>query len=187
MCPTLFDSNKTKQVQNNVRELFKDMTKEFRVHLMHTFMWSEDKLEEYLKKNTSLQGDELKEAYSHLESLLARIESFAAEKSAKEFPSYDEWVTQEFKKYKDEHWEDREDIERLMGEGGVVAPGPTSPMDSMANDSISHYEHQKEEFDKVQVRSKEAIGLMRSPPYQSLQQELQSMQEMIVDGINHRH
>lgn len=186
MCPTLFNQEQTKKVRNNVRELFSNMTPEFREHLMHSFMWTQDKLEEYLRRDGSLQGDELKDAYSHLESLLARIESFASEKSKTEFPSYEQWVDDEYQKYKEEHWEDHEDIERLMDEGGVVAPGKTSPMETMANDSLSHYNFQKSEHDASEHRSKEAIALMQSPAYKSLLFQAGTMHDTIMDGIKHR-
>lgn len=186
MCPTLFSKEQNKLVQNHVRELFAAMTPEFRDHLMRSFMWTEDKLDEYLRREDTLQGDNLKDAYSHLESLLARIESYAAEKCGKEFPSYEVWVDEEYRKYKEEHWEDHEDIERLMGEGGVVAPGKTSPMDTMANDSLSHYNHLKSEHDACEHRSKEAIALMQLPAYKSLLTQAGTMHDMIMDGINHR-
>ena len=185
MNATAFSQEDTKKIQDNVRTLFDAMSPKFREHLMHSFMWTQDKLEAYLTHDGALQGDELKDAYSHLESLLARIESFAAEKSQKEFPSYDQWIDEEYQKYKSERKEDREDIERLMGEGGVVAPGKTSPVDTMANDTLSHYNHLKSEFDTVQHRSKEAIALMQSPPYQFLQAQVQVMSRVIMDGIAH--
>ena len=186
MCPTLFESKDAKQVQNNVRALFKAMTPEFREHLMRSFMWDQDKLEEYLSRNQSLQGDELKDAFNHLESLLARIESFAAENPKKPFPSYEQWIKDEFYKYEEEHFEDHEDIERLMDEGGVVAPGKTSPAETMADDSLSYYNHLKSEHEKIQSRSSEAIALMQSPHYKELLSEADVMHNMIVDGIKNK-
>lgn len=186
MCPTLFESKDARQVQDNVRALFKAMTPDFREHLMHSFMWTQDKLEEYLSRNKSLQGDELKDAYSHLESLLARIESFASENSKAQFPSYNQWVKDEFEKYETEHSEDYEDIERLMDEGGVVAPGKTSPAETMANDSLSHYNHLQSEFEKTQSRSKEAMKLMQLPLYKYLLAETNRIHNMIMDGIKNK-
>jgi len=183
MKPILFQPKDTKQLQYNVRELLAQLTPNFRDYLMHSFVWSEDKLEEFLTRNVELSGDELRDAYSHLDSLLSRIESFAAEHSAKEFPSYEHWVDQEYQKYKSSLQEDKEDIERLMDEGGVVAPGKTSPVDAMANDSLSHYNHVKEEFDKKQKRSKEAVVIMRSPAYINLQKQAAAMSEAIIGGI----
>jgi len=186
MCPTLFERKDTKLLQNNVRELFNSMSQEFREHLMRSFMWTEDKLEEYLNKNSALEGDQLREAYSHLESLLARIESFACEKSKESFPTYDEWVDEEYQKYKVEHREDVEDIERLMDEGGVVAPGKTSPVDTMDNDSLSYFNHLKTEFDIKQKRSIEADKLVRTSQYKNLQAQAAEMHAMILQRINHK-
>ncbi len=183
MNPLLFKPNDTKQLQYNVRELFAQMTPGFRDHLMHSFLWSQDKLEQYLRRDIILSGDELKDAYSHLESLLSRIESFAAEKTDQDFPSYEKWVDEEYHKYKSSLAEDKEDIERLMDEGGVVSPGKTSPVDTMANDSLSHYNHLKSEFDKTQKRSHEASALMRSPQYINLQKQAEEMSVAIVSGI----
>lgn len=183
MKPILFQPKDTKQLQYNVRELFAQMTPDFRDYLMHSFLWSQDKLEEYLSRNVELSGAELRDAYSHLDSLLSRIESFAVEHSAKEFPSYEQWVDEEYQKYKSSLQEDKEDIERLMDEGGVVAPGKTSPVDTMANDSLSHYNHVKEEFDKVQKRSNEAIAMMRSPQYIDLKKQADEMSAAIISGI----
>lgn len=183
MKPILFQPKDTKQLQYNVRELFAQMTPDFRDYLMHSFLWSQDKLETFLNSNVELSGDELQDAYSHLDSLLSRIESFAAEHSDKEFPSYEHWVDQEYEKYKSSLQEDKEDIERLMDEGGVVAPGKTSPVDTMANDSLSHYNHVKEEFDKKQKRGNEAVAMMRSPAYINLQKQAAEMSEAIISGI----
>lgn len=183
MCPTLFEYKDTKQVETYVRELFKAMTPAFREHLMHSFMWTEDKLDKYLQRDGSLKGDELKDAYSHLESLLARIESFSADKPKKAFPTYDEWVDKEYRKYKAERSEDIEDIQRLMDEGGVVSPGKTSPVDTMANDSLAHYNHLKSEYETLVSRSKEAGKLMLSPPYKGLQVQAETMQRAIMAEI----
>lgn len=183
MCPTMFEYKDTKQVETYVRELFRAMTPEFREHLMNSFLWTEDKLDKYLQREGSLRGDELKDAYSHLESLLARIESFSAEKPKKAFPSYDEWVDKEYRKYKTERSEDIEDIERLVDEGGVVSPGKTSPVDTMANDSLSHYNHLKSEYEIVVSRSNEASKLMLSPPYKELQVQAETMQRAIMAEI----
>lgn len=181
----VLDLQETKKLQSDVRALFGAMSPKFRDDLMHTFMWSEEKLQEYLNREVSLQGDNLKDAYSHLESLLARIESWAADKSQKEFPTYDHWIDDEYRKYKEERREDTEDIERLIGEGGVVSPGKTSPIDTMANDSLSHYNHLKAEFDEVQHRSNEAIALMQSPQFVSLRNQADEMCKLIVDDIKH--
>lgn len=183
MCPTLFEYKDTKQVETYVRELFKAMTPAFREHLMHSFMWTEDKLDKYLQREGTLRGDELKDAYSHLESLLARIESFSTDKPKKKFPTYDEWVDKEYRKYKAERSEDIEDIQRLMDEGGVVAPGKTSPVDTMANDSLAHYNHLKSEYEILVSRSKEASKLMLSPSYKGLQAQAETMQRAIMAEI----
>ncbi|HTM63145.1 MAG TPA: hypothetical protein VL360_01435 [Gammaproteobacteria bacterium] len=186
MCPTLFESRETKVMQNNVRELFAAMTPEFREHLMRSFMWTEDKLEDYLGRDKSLGGDDLKDAYSHLESLLARIESFACEKSSESFPTYDEWVDEEYQKYKTEHREDVEEIHRLVGEGGVYSPGKTSPIDTMDNDSLSYFNQMKTEFDIKQKRSIEADELVRTPQYKNLQAQAAMMHEMILESVKHK-
>lgn len=186
MCPTLFTKEQTKKMSNNVRELFAAMTPQFREKLMTTFAWTEDKLEEYLRRDVSLQGDELKNAYSHLESLLARIEGFAAAKSKNEFPGYEAWIDEEYRKYKEEHWEDHEEIERLMDEGGVVAPGKTSPAETMANDSLQHYNHVKDEYEAGQKLSNEAIKLMQLPSYKNLLTQADTMHETIRQGIKPR-
>lgn|SRR3990167_7542215 len=187
MCPTLFQRDDTKKIQNNVRTLFDAMTPEFRQHLMRSFMWTEQNLEKNLSRDTSLEGDELINAFSYLESLLARIEGYAAEKSTKAFPSYDDWVKYEFQKYESEHAEDDEDIERLMGEGGVVAPGKTSPAETMENDSLSHYNHLKSEHDKIKARSDEAEKLMKSPQYAELLKQVDEMNRMIANGMKANH
>jgi hypothetical protein len=185
MSSHVLDLKDTKKLQSDVRALMTAMSPRFREHLMHSFMWSEDKLEEYLSRETALEGDKLKDAYSHLESLLARIESFGADISKHPFPTYDKWIDEEYQKYKTERSEDREDIERLIGEGGVVSPGKTSPMDTMENDSLSHYNHLKSEFDEVQDRSREAIALMQLPQFISLRNRADEMCKLIMNGIHH--
>ena len=187
MCPTLFQREDTRKVQDNVRTLFDAMTPDFRQHLMRSFMWTEQNLEKNLSRDTSLEGDDLKNAYSYLESLLARIEGCAAEKSTGEFPSYNQWVKSEFEKYESEHEEDHEDIERLMDEGGVVAPGKTSPAVTMENDSLSHYNHLKNEYDKKEVRSTEAMKLMKSPQYAELLKKADEMNRMIAKDCKANH
>jgi hypothetical protein len=181
-----FTVDDTKKIQNNVRELLNAMPQEFREHLMHSFLWSEDKLNAYLNREMTLNGDQLKDAYSHVESFLARIESYAAEKSAKPFPEYDEWVEKEYKNYRASLTEDRDDIERLMDEGGVVAPGKTSPVDTMANDTLSHYNHLRSEHEKTQKRSQDALRLMQSPYYKSLKNQALEMCKVIMESM-HKH
>jgi len=181
-----FTVDDTKKVQNNVRELLDAMPAEFREHLMHSFLWSKEKLDAYLSREMELDDDQLKDAYSHVESFLARIESYAAEKAPKPFPAYDEWVENEYKNYRASLTEDRDDIERLMDEGGVVAPGKTSPVDTMENDSLSHYNHLKSEHEKTQKRSEEALALMQLSYFKSLKNQALEMCKVIMESM-HKH
>jgi hypothetical protein len=184
MTTNLFEIPDTKAIQADVRALFKAMSPEFREHLMHSFLWSKDKFEDYLSREVKLEGETLKDAFSHLESLLARIESFADEQQQKhDFPSYDKWVDEEYKKYKTSAFEDHEDIERLMDEGGVVAPGKTSPVDTMENDSLAHYNHLKAEFEKNRKRCMEAIALMELPSYINLEMQAKRMSKAIIQEL----
>ncbi len=180
----IFTVDDTKKIQNDVRELLHVMPAEFREHLMHSFLWSQEKLEAYLSREMVLDGDNLKDAYSHLESLIARIESYAADASPKSFPSYEEWVEDEYKKYRAALTEDKEDIERLMSEGGVVAPGQTSPVDTMEDDTLAHYNHLRHSFDKQQKLANEAIALMQSPQYKDLKKHALEMCKVIMVSIH---
>lgn len=184
MTTNLFEIQDTKAIQADVRALFQAMSPEFREHLMHSFLWSKDKFEDYLSREVKLEGETLKDAYSHLESLLARIESFADEQQKHDFPSYDKWVDEEYKKYKTSASEDHEDIERLMDEGGVVAPGKTSPVDTMENDSLAHYNHLKAEFEKTRTRCIEAIALMELPQYSNLEMQAKRMNKAIIHDLH---
>lgn len=175
----------TRKIQDQVRTLFDAMSSDFREHLMHSLFLSQDKLREYLDKNVELQGDVLKDAYSHLESLLSRIESYAEEKQAEPFMTYDEWVDKEYESYKEALQKDHEAIERLMGEGGVDTPKDPGPIDVMANDSVSHYNHLKKEYEATQARSDEAIKLMHSDEYKALNSEADRMGKMIGDDVSH--
>ncbi len=152
---------------------------------MQSFLWTQENLEHYLSREMLLEGNVLKDAYSHLESLLARIEGFAAEKPTREFPGYDEWVNEEYHAYKQSLREDKEDIERLMDEGGVVSPGKTSPVDIMEDDSLAHYNHLKTEHEKAVHRSKEATVIMASAPFHNLQRYSTRMYHVIMEGMNH--
>jgi hypothetical protein len=181
----ILEASETKKMQRDVLALFAAMDHDFRQHLMDSFMWSEETLSDYLQHERSLSGDILQDAYSHLESLLARIESYAGEKADKPFLNYDEWIDKEYEQYKASLSEDREDISRLMDEGGVVAPGPTSPVDTMADDTLPHYNHLKSEFEKVQLRSNAAIALMQSPHFKSLRIQADQINGMIQHAIHH--
>ena len=183
MSTSIFEPKETKVIQQNVLDLLASMSQPFREHLMHSFMWTEEKLNDYLQKDLTLSGPELKDAYSHLDSLLSRIESFAVDKSTKSFPTYDHWVDTEYRQYKASLTEDREDIARLVDEGGVVNPGPTSPVDTMANDSLAHYNQVKSDFELVQHRSDEAIALMQLPSFKVLKRLAEKMNQMIRDDI----
>ena len=183
--PTQFSQEDTHNIQNEVRQLFQSMTDEFREHLMQSFLWTQENLEHYLSREMMLEGNVLKDAYSHLESLLARIEGFAAEKPSREFPVYDQWVNEEYHQYKQSLREDKEDIERLVDEGGVVSPGKVSPVDTMEDDSLAHYNHLKTEHEKAERRSKEAVKLMASAPYRNLKRYETHMYQVIMEGINH--
>jgi hypothetical protein len=179
-----FNQDETKKIQDEVRNLFLAMPDDLREHVLKSFLWTQDVLENYLSRDIALEGNELKEAYSHLESLLARIEGLANEKPAKPFPGYEQWVTEEYKQYKTSLHEDKEDIERLMDEGGIVAPGETSPVDVMADDSLSHYNHLKSEHEKAEKRSQGAIALMRTVPFKNLQKYATKMCKAIVNGAH---
>lgn len=179
-----FSQDETQKIQQQVRELFQAMPEDLRVHLMKSFLWTPDVLEQYLNRDVILAGNELKDAYSHLESLLARIEGYANEKPKEPFPAYDRWVTDEFKSYKASLREDTEEIERLIGEGGVVNPGETSPVDVMANDTLAHYNHLKAEHDAMEKLSYEAIALMRTAPYINLQKYATKMCKAIMNSVH---
>ena len=181
-----FDKDGVRKIQDHVRSLFDAMSDKFREHLMHSLFLSHDKLEDYLEKNIELKGDALKDALSHLESLLSRIEACAEEKQRGPFMSYDEWVDKEYEAYKKALKNDIEAIQRLVGEGGAVDPDKTSPVDVMANDSVSHYNHLKTEYDAVQARSDEAIRLIHSEDYKKLKSETGRMQEAVEQDIS-RH
>lgn len=175
----------TKKIQDQVRTLFDSMSGDFREHLMHSLFLSQGKLKEYLDKNVQLEGDTLKEAFSHLESLLSRIEAYAEEKQADTFMTYDEWVDKEYEAYKEALKKDDEDIGRLMGEGGVDTPKDPEPVDVMANDSVSHYNHLKKQYEATQARSDEAIKLMHSDEYKKLKSEADKMEKMIEGDVSH--
>jgi hypothetical protein len=182
--PFTLNQDDTKSIQNDVRELLQAMPDDFREHLMHSFLWKQDTLEAYLNRDATLEGDRLKDAYSHLESLLARIESFACDDQTQPFPSYDEWVTTEYLEYKAARREDKEDIERLIDEGGVTVPAEKpAPVDTMANDSLAFYNHLKEEAEKKAQRGREATTLMQSPQYQNLQRQADKMCKVIMHSI----
>lgn len=181
-----FSAADTKKIQGEVRSLFDSMSDGFREHLMHSLFLSQDKLKEYLVRDIELEGDVLKDAFSHLESLLSRIEAYAEEKQSAPFMTYDEWVDKEYEAYKEALKNDVEDIERLVGEGGVVNPGKTGPVDVMANDSVSHYNHLKKEYEAVQARSDEAIRLIHSAEYKLLKAEADKMEQVILNGISQR-
>lgn len=182
--PSQFAQSDTHKIQNEVRLLFAAMSNDFREHLMKSFLWTQENLENYLSREMMLEGNMLKDAYSHLESLLARIEGYASEKPEKPFPSYEDWVNQEYRSYKASLREDKEDIERLMDEGGVVSPGKTSPVDTMEDDTLAHYNHLKSEHKLAEIRSHEASKLMHSAPYQHLQKYAGKMCKVIMDSIH---
>lgn len=165
-------------LKNEVRALFAEMSPSFKDHLMNSFLWTEAKLNAYLNRKVVLEGDELRDAYSHLESLLARIEGYAAEKTSGKFPSYEEWVKKEFHRYKVDLHEDHEDIERLMGEGGVYAPGKVSP-ETMESDTLAHYHQQEKEFKLKQDFSKEAQSLMKTETFKKLKTRATEMNSVI--------
>lgn len=179
-----FSQDETQKMQQEVRGLFQAMPDDLREHLMKSFLWTPDLLEQYLSREVVLAGNELKDAYSHLESLLARIEGYANEKPKNPFPSYDHWVTNEYKSYKASLREDTEEIERLIGEGGVFNPGKTSPVDVMANDSLTHYNHLKAEHDAIEKLSHEAMALMRTAPYRNLQKYATKMCKAIINSVH---
>jgi hypothetical protein len=183
--PAQFNQEDTHKIQFEVRLLFASMSDEFREHLMQSFMWTQENLEHYLSREMLLEGNTLKDAYSHLESLLARIEGFAVEKPSREFPGYDEWINEEYHAYKQSLREDKEDIERLVDEGGVVSPGKISPVDVMEDDSLAHYNHLKIEHEKAERRSKDAAAIMASAPYRNLQDYSKRMYHMILESVNH--
>lgn len=180
-----FGHDDTEKIRQEVRQLFDAMSNDFRLHLMHSFMWTQEILEQYLGRDIVLSGNELKDAYSHLESLLARIEGYANEKPERAFPSYEQWVATEYKSYKASLREDKQEIERLIGEGGVVNAGVTSPVDVMANDSLAYYNHLKAEHDSAEIRSREAIALMKSSPYLNLQKYASKMCKAIINSVHH--
>lgn len=179
-----FSQDETQKIQHEVRALFEAMPDDLRAHLMKSFMWTQENLEQYLSRDVMLAGNELKDAYSHLESLLARIEGYANEKPKNAFPAYDQWVTDEYKSYKASLREDTEEIERLIGEGGVVNPGETSPVDVMANDTLAHYNHLKSEHEAIEKLSHEAMALMRTTPYRNLQKYAAKMCKAIMNSVH---
>tara|TARA_R110000868_G_scaffold33489_6_gene121503 strand:- start:872 stop:1435 length:564 start_codon:yes stop_codon:yes gene_type:complete len=178
--PRKFNADDTKEIQGEVRALFAEMSHEFRETLMHSFLWTAETLDQYLSRDLQLEGDMLKDAYSHLESVLARIEGYACEKSTKDFPTYEQWVASEYEAYKSSLSEGKEDIERLIGEGGVVAPGKTSPVDTMEDDTLAHYNFLHAEFKKTEKRSIEATALLTSPHFLALQKQAMKMCKAIL-------
>lgn len=177
-----FSKDDTRKMQMEVRTLFDAMSGDFKHHLMKSFMWSQENLESYLSRDVLLKGNILKDAYSHLESLLERIESYASD-SNKPFPSYEEWVNKEYQNYKASLREDKEDIERLIGEGGVVSPGKTSPVDTMEDDTLAHYNQLKIDHEHHEARGKEAVKLMQMPAYRHLKDYLDQMSDIIMNDI----
>jgi len=182
--PMHFAQDDTHKIQQEVRLLFQSMSNDFRDHLMKSFLWTQDNLENYLSREMLLEGNPLKDAYSHLESLLARIEGYASEKPSTPFPGYEEWVNHEYRTYKTSLREDKEDIERLMDEGGVVSPGKTSPVDTMEDDTLAHYNQRKSEHEQCEIRSLEANKLMHSAHYKQLQKYASKMCKAIMDSIH---
>lgn len=185
MKQAILDASETKIMQLEVLALFAAMDSDFRQQLMESFMWTEETLGDYLHQEKSLSGDALKEAYSHLESLLARIESYAAYKADPFFPTYDEWVDQEYQQYKASLAEDREDISRLVDEGGLVEPCPASPVDTMADDTLAHYNQLKLEFEKAKAQRMAALMLMQSSHFKNLRRKADEINGMIQHAIHH--
>lgn len=179
-----FSQDETQKMQQEVRGLFQAMSDDLRAHLMKSFLWTPDVLEQYLSRDVILTGNELKDAYSHLESLLARIEGYANEKPQFPFPTYEHWVEDEYKSYKKSLREDTEEIERLIGEGGVFNPGKTSPVDTMENDSLAHYNQLKAEHDATEKLSIEATALMITTPYRNLQKYAAKMCKAIMNSVH---
>lgn len=170
-------------IQDEVRHLFQEMSPAFKAHLMHSFLWTEEQLQAYLSTSRESTHDALKDAYSHLESLLARIESYAAEELNRQFPSYEQWVETEYHAYRATLRDDSEDISRLMDEGGVYAPGRTTP-DTMESDSMAHYRHSKKIFEDQQKLKNEALQIMKTELYQHLKIEADEMNAEILKSIH---
>lgn len=182
----LFNPKNAKAVQNDLRTLFELMSSEFRDDLMHTFSWSEDVMEKYLNREATLKGDVLKDVYSHLQSLLSRIKSFASDKSKTEFPVYENWVEGENLKCVSNFNQDKGDLSRLLNEGVGVFAGNNAVSPDITDDQHIRYDHLKTEFDKIQKRSNEAIALMDKPEYKNLQIQSDEMYRLISSGIGNK-
>ena len=185
MCPKLFNNEEARTVQSQVRELFNAMSPEFREHLIHSFVWSPEKLNHYLNRDIELKGIELENAYNHLSSLLARIEGFSNEEYNPSFPAYEQWLTQESRVHKVMVKEDKKDIARLVGEGGDSFPkGKTSKADLSSKVEDAHYEHLRSENEKIKKRSSEAKRLMKTPQFKKLSETADAMEKVIEAEIN---
>lgn len=185
MCSKLFNNEEARTVQSEVCELFNAMTPEFREQLIHSFLWSPERLNNYLNREIELKGVELENAYNHLSSLLARIKGFSLEEYLENFPAYAQWLKQESREHKVALKEDREDIARLVDEGGDSFPkGKTSQADLSSKVEDAHYEHLKSENEKIKMRSSEAKQLMKTTQFKKLSETADAMEKAIEAAVN---